>query len=191
MLKLYLYMYVLLLQLTFRFDLTIHLLNSIRIGIKTSVFTGLPLTNPGDHLGIFFKTLRAAVSQKALKLLLILLLTIFPFLVITAETVMVNLINNAVKYAPDSYYIFIAVENHGDTARISVKDTGPGIPFDKIPHLFERYYRADASGKQVSGLGLGLYISAEIIERHGGQIGAESEIGIGSSFWFTLPLGNC
>ena len=73
-------------------------------------------------------------------------------------------------------------------AKVSVKDTGPGIPADKLPFLFDRYYRADASGFQVSGLGLGLYISADIIARHGGQIGVESELGKGSTFWFTLPL---
>jgi PAS domain S-box-containing protein len=106
------------------------------------------------------------------------------------EQVVVNLVNNAIKYAPESYHIYMKIENEGTMVRISVTDTGPGIKSDKIPQLFDRYYRADASGRQVSGLGLGLYISAEIIERHGGQIGVASEIGVGSSFWFTLPLNN-
>jgi PAS domain S-box-containing protein len=106
------------------------------------------------------------------------------------EQVIVNLVNNAIKYAPESYRIFMKVEKLGEFARISVKDTGPGIQADKIPHLFDRYYRADASGKQVSGLGLGLYISADIVQRHGGQIGVDSELGTGSTFWFTLPLNN-
>jgi signal transduction histidine kinase len=73
-------------------------------------------------------------------------------------------------------------------AQVSVQDFGKGIPAENIPHLFERYYRVDTSGIQYSGLGLGLYISAEIIERHGGEMGVESEIGKGSTFWFTIPL---
>jgi PAS domain S-box-containing protein len=104
------------------------------------------------------------------------------------DQVVVNLVNNAVKYAPESLEIFLIIEQVGDFARIAVKDTGPGIPADKIPHLFDRYYQGEAKGFQNSGLGLGLYISAEIIKRHGGQIGVDSELGRGSTFWFTLPL---
>ena len=69
----------------------------------------------------------------------------------------------------------------------SENDTGPGITADKLPHLFERYYRYDPTGIQVSELGLGLYISCDIIECHGGKIGVESEEGNGSIFWFTIP----
>ncbi len=104
------------------------------------------------------------------------------------DQVVVNLVNNAVKYAPDSTEIYFIIERIGDTAKISVKDSGPGISADKIPHLFTRYYRADYAGSQYSGLGLGLYISSEIIKRHGGQIGVDTELGKGSTFWFTLPL---
>lgn len=104
------------------------------------------------------------------------------------DQVIVNMVNNAVKYAPNSKQIFFNVEKVGDMARISVRDTGPGIAPDKLSHLFERYYRTDASGYQNSGLGLGLYISAEIIRKHGGEIGVDSELGKGSTFWFTLPL---
>ena len=104
------------------------------------------------------------------------------------DQVVVNMVNNAVKYAPNSKQIFFKVEKGGDMARISVRDTGPGIAPDKLEHLFERYYRTDASGYQNSGLGLGLYISAEIIRKHGGDIGVDSEPGKGSTFWFTLPL---
>jgi PAS domain S-box-containing protein len=104
------------------------------------------------------------------------------------DQVVVNLVNNAVKYAPDSKEIFLIAEKLGDMAKITIKDTGPGIPTEKLQHLFDRYYRAEATGFNVSGLGLGLYICKEIIARHDGEIGVESEPGKGSSFWFTLPL---
>lgn len=104
------------------------------------------------------------------------------------EQVLVNFVNNAVKYAPNSHEIFLIVEKTDTDVKVSVRDRGPGITPEKLPYLFDRYYRADDSGYQVSGLGLGLYISAEIIQRHGGKIGVESEAGAGTTFWFTLPL---
>ncbi|MBE9599053.1 CheR family methyltransferase [Pedobacter sp. MC2016-24] len=104
------------------------------------------------------------------------------------EQVIVNFVNNAIKYAPESTKIIVYIEKLKEFARISVSDIGPGIPAEKIPHLFDRYYRADERGLQYSGLGLGLYICAEIIKKHEGQIGAESKEGKGSTFWFTLPL---
>ena len=104
------------------------------------------------------------------------------------DQVMVNLVNNAVKYAPKSREIYVFIEKADSFAKVSVKDTGPGIPGDKLPHLFQRYYRVDSSGHQISGLGLGLYIANEIIEKHGGRMGVESKMGEGSTFWFTLPL---
>lgn len=103
------------------------------------------------------------------------------------QQVVANFISNAIKYAPQSRQIFLTIEHTIHAVRVSVRDTGPGIPAEKLPHLFERYYRVDPKGIQASGLGLGLYISADIIERHGGKIGVESEEGVGSTFWFTLP----
>ncbi|WP_294205100.1 PAS domain S-box protein [uncultured Chryseobacterium sp.] len=104
------------------------------------------------------------------------------------DQVVVNFVNNAVKYAPNQREIHLTIEELGNRVRVSVKDFGPGIPADKIPYLFDRYYRADYSGVQYSGLGLGLYISSEIIKKHHGEIGVNSELGAGSTFWFTLPL---
>ncbi len=104
------------------------------------------------------------------------------------DQVVVNLVNNAVKYAPDSKRIFLGIKASGESVKISVRDNGPGIPADKLPHLFDRYFRADEMGTQVSGLGLGLFICADIVQRHGGEIGVDSEPGQGSNFFFTLPL---
>ena len=104
--------------------------------------------------------------------------------------VVINFVNNAIKYAPESKEIKINIEKVTDMAKVSVSDKGPGISADKLTHLFDRYYRVDTSGVQYSGLGLGLYISAEIIKKHNGQIGVDSELGKGSTFWFTLPLSS-
>jgi signal transduction histidine kinase len=103
------------------------------------------------------------------------------------DQVLVNLVNNAVKYAPESPEIIVSFEAVGSMAKVSVADTGPGIPADKISHLFKRYYRADLNDYN-SGLGLGLYICKEIITMHGGKIGVKSVPGKGTTFWFTIPL---
>lgn len=103
------------------------------------------------------------------------------------EQVVVNFLNNAAKYAPNSRIINMKYELVNNDIKISVTDQGPGIPSAQLPHLFNRYWRADHGGKKYSGLGLGLFICAEIIQRHGGTIGADSVLGEGSTFWFTIP----
>jgi PAS domain S-box-containing protein len=103
------------------------------------------------------------------------------------QRVIVNLVNNAVKYAAQSSEIVIRVDEEPGIVKVSVSDKGPGIEKEKVPYLFDRYYRTHQNSGQNSGLGLGLYISAEIIKKHGGKIGVDSQLGIGSTFWFTLP----
>ena len=104
------------------------------------------------------------------------------------EQVLINFVSNAVKYAPNSKDIIVNISENNNQAKVSVSDHGPGIDPQHIPRIFDRYYRVHGSGARFSGLGLGLYISSEIIKKHGGEIGVESEPGHGSTFWFTLPL---
>ncbi|HTK21748.1 MAG TPA: ATP-binding protein [Mucilaginibacter sp.] len=104
------------------------------------------------------------------------------------EQVVNNFLSNAIKYSPGADKIIVKVERKKNTIKLSVKDFGIGIPEDQISHVFDRFYRVEESGRNFQGLGLGLYISAEIIRRHNGKIGVERNEGEGSTFWFTLPL---
>lgn len=103
------------------------------------------------------------------------------------DRVIVNLINNAVKYAPQSKQILISLAYTGEAAKLSVKDFGAGIPAEELPLIFNRYYQSGKQNYRSPGLGLGLYICSEIIKSHGGNMGVESIRGSGSTFWFTLP----
>ena len=103
------------------------------------------------------------------------------------DQVIVNLVNNAVKYAPQSNKIILNIESQPKVVKVSVQDFGIGIEDEKLQDIFNRFYQVDNTGNQFSGLGLGLYISSEIIKRHNGEIGVESEPGKGSTFWFTIP----
>jgi signal transduction histidine kinase len=92
-----------------------------------------------------------------------------------------------VTYAPDSNSITIHVEDLTDKVKVSVIDEGYGISAEFVPYLFDRYYRVDENRNKGSGLGLGLYISAEIIRKHGGEIGVDTGAEKGAAFWFILP----
>lgn len=98
-----------------------------------------------------------------------------------------NILSNAVKYAPNNKNIEVNCTVVDDMAQISVRDEGMGIEKEDLDKLFERYYRVENS-HTIAGFGIGLYLSAEIIERHNGKIWVESELGKGSTFYFTLPL---
>ena len=104
------------------------------------------------------------------------------------DQVVVNFVNNAVKYAPESKNIHLHISREGSNVKVCVSDSGPGIPAEHLSHLFDRYWRADHSSVKYTGLGLGLFICSEIITSHGGKIGVESKLGEGSTFWFTIPI---
>jgi PAS domain S-box-containing protein len=104
-------------------------------------------------------------------------------------SVISNLISNAVKYSPRGKLIDIRCQTEGKMVVVSVKDEGIGIKASEIDRVFDRYYRVENRDlRHISGFGIGLYLSAEIIKRHDGKIWAESGSGKGSTFYFTLPL---
>ncbi|MFL5436238.1 MAG: ATP-binding protein [Myxococcales bacterium] len=105
------------------------------------------------------------------------------------EQVVVNLVQNAIKYSPQGGRVEVSVERNGSQARVTVTDEGIGIPKDEQRHIFERFFRAqNATTRNYGGLGIGLYVSNEIVERHGGAFEVVSEPGKGTTFGFTIPL---
>jgi signal transduction histidine kinase len=105
--------------------------------------------------------------------------------------VVTNYLTNALKYSPEEAPVEVRVTRDDATARVDVRDFGPGILATEHERIWERFYRApdiDVQAGSGIGLGLGLYICKSIIERHGGRVGVESAPGEGSRFWFTVPL---
>jgi signal transduction histidine kinase len=107
---------------------------------------------------------------------------------IRLEQVMANLINNAIKYSPDAVSIDIYLMDLGKEVSVSVRDYGCGISKEDLPDLFSQFYRVKSATRNISGLGLGLFVSKEIVQRHGGRIWVETESGKGSVFTFTIPF---
>ncbi|MFD0751892.1 ATP-binding protein [Mucilaginibacter calamicampi] len=105
------------------------------------------------------------------------------------SSVLSNLFSNAVKYSPKGKRIDVNASVNNKHVTVTVRDEGMGIKAHDLQKLFDRYYRVQSKDtQQIAGFGIGLYLSAEIIERHHGRIWAESEMGVGSTFHFTLPL---
>ncbi len=103
--------------------------------------------------------------------------------------VLVNLIDNALRHTPAGGIVEISVQRREFGARLVVRDTGVGIPFNDLPHVFERFYVVDRSrARDASGTGLGLSIVKQIVEAHGGTVTAESEFGLGSTFTCVFPI---
>ncbi|MFA6561990.1 MAG: hybrid sensor histidine kinase/response regulator [Verrucomicrobiia bacterium] len=104
------------------------------------------------------------------------------------QRIIANLIGNAVKFTPDGGRITVTISRKDSMARVAVTDTGPGIPAEHHKKVFEKFGQVDKEARRHS-TGLGLTFCKLAVETHGGQIGLESEVGKGSTFWFTLPPG--
>jgi len=104
------------------------------------------------------------------------------------KQVLLNLLSNALKFTPEGGEIRVRTELHNGMAQISVTDTGVGIAPEDQQAVFEEFRQVGTSEKKAEGTGLGLAISRKFIELHGGRIWVESQVGIGSTFAFTLPL---
>jgi signal transduction histidine kinase len=102
------------------------------------------------------------------------------------QIVLSNLLTNAIRHTPTGGNIDVRAAPDGDAVRFEVSDNGEGIAAEWIPRLFDRFFRIPGAAKG-SGVGLGLYITKEIVEAHGGKMGVATEPGRGSIFWFTLP----
>ena len=104
------------------------------------------------------------------------------------QRVLYNLVHNAIRHTPTDGTVDIRAQDAGAEVRIEVSDTGEGIPKKDLPHLFERFYRAERSrSRNFGGTGLGLSIAKGIVEAHGGRLWVESSVGVGSTFGFALP----
>lgn len=107
------------------------------------------------------------------------------------EQVVINYLTNAIKYSPDHKEVYIETSIRPDhTLFVLVRDFGIGILKEHQSYVFSKFYRVEESANRFQGLGIGLYICAEIIRRHDGEYGVESEPGKGSAFFFSIPLDN-
>lgn len=106
------------------------------------------------------------------------------------KQVLLNLIGNAIQYTPQGGDVYISLNQTAGQARVIIRDTGPGIPSEDLPNIFERFYRAEKSRtrSKSSGFGLGLSITHWIVEKHGGTIEVDSKQGQGTTFCIWLPL---
>jgi signal transduction histidine kinase len=105
------------------------------------------------------------------------------------QQVVTNLLNNSIKYSAKEKYVKLTTQLIGKQVVVNIIDHGLGIPVDKQPFVFERFYRANQTqAPDKPGLGLGLFICNEIIKYHQGQMGMISQEGVGSTFWFKLPV---
>jgi len=106
------------------------------------------------------------------------------------KDVLVHLLENAGKYSPAESPVQVTAEAKGRMLTVSVADRGPGIDDFEQTLIFDKFYRGKNERYRVQGTGMGLAIAKAVVEAHGGAIGVTSQVGHGSVFWFTLPVGS-
>ncbi|WP_316770306.1 hybrid sensor histidine kinase/response regulator [Pedobacter frigiditerrae] len=106
------------------------------------------------------------------------------------EQVIVNFLTNAIKYSPGTSEIELTINVKDEQLYVAVKDYGIGMLPEQLAHVFDKFYRVEETSQRFQGLGIGLYISSEIIKRHGGQVGVNSTYGKGSEFYFLMPTNS-
>ncbi|HET8912462.1 MAG TPA: ATP-binding protein [Ktedonobacteraceae bacterium] len=139
-----------------------------------------------------FKEQQIAHPERSIQIFL----PLEPFLMVQGdatrlEQVIMNYLSNALKYSPQGTPIQGRLQIHQTYVCFSLQDQGPGLASDVQQHIWERFYQVSgvkADSQSSGGMGLGLHICRSIIERHGGRVGIKSEVGQGSTFWFTIPL---
>ena len=166
----------------FELDLVLNLINLLRYKIQDTEFDPKLI-----KIQPFLEDIRKEVSPLAVRRQQQLQINVFlePEVTLSADPlglkrVIHNLLNNAILHLPEGRHIQVDVERRADDFLFSVRDNGPGIPEEKLGTLFNQVNRISSSG-------LGLYISKQIVERHGGRIWVESQLNQGTCFYFTLP----
>jgi signal transduction histidine kinase len=105
------------------------------------------------------------------------------------DEILINLIDNAIKYSPDGGEVRVSMVRDGDFVEVSVEDSGIGIAPEDAARLFQKFHRVSTpETRDIGGTGLGLYIVKNLVEAHGGRIWLQSAPGVGTTFTFTLPV---
>ncbi len=159
--------------------------------VRLEAGQSLPLeARPVEVAALLAEACEAFQGQAATKIVHLLCGRAEQGLVVSADRdrvlqVLSNLIGNALKFTPEGGRVTVSSRREGAAVLFSVEDTGPGIPPDNLAHVFDLYWQAKQTARL--GAGLGLTISKGIVEAHGGRIWVESQPGLGSTFWFSLP----
>jgi len=160
----------------------------------TWIDSGVPIQKQEVNIAYLVHTIFESLEQRAHTHGVTLHITIGPDLPPVfgephrLERVFSNLLVNAIKYSGEGKSVYVTVSRAGQFITVSIADNGMGIPSEHLPHIFDRFYRVPNEDHRKEGMGLGLAIVKAIVEKHGGHVEVQSEIGQGSTFMVVLPL---